>query len=247
MSYQKFAYLYDRLMDDVPYDKWVELLLAAKQEYQIEGSNLLDLACGTGELSVRLAEKGFAVTGADISSDMLSVAQNKAAEQGLSVFFMEQDMSQLEDLPLFNIIGIFCDSLNYLQTEEQVVKTFKGVYEYLEEGGLFLFDVHSLYKMNHLFKNQTYALNDEDVSLIWLCYEGEYPDSVEHDLSFFQLDEASQKYDRYDELHFQRTFSVEQYSSWLKSAGFSIVKIAADFNDGEIKQDAERIFFYCKK
>jgi len=247
MSYQKFAYLYDRLMDDVPYDKWVELLLAAKQEYQIEGSNLLDLACGTGELSVRLAEKGFAVTGADISSDMLSVAQNKAAEQGLSVFFMEQDMSQLEDLPLFNIIGIFCDSLNYLQTEEQVVKTFKGVYEYLEEGGLFLFDVHSLYKMNHLFKNQTYALNDEDVSLIWLCYEGEYPDSVEHDLSFFQLDEASQKYDRYDELHFQRTFSVEQYSSWLKSAGFSIVKISADFNDGEIKQDAERIFFYCKK
>lgn len=247
MSYQKFAYLYDRLMDDVPYDKWVELLLAAKQEFQIEGSNLLDLACGTGELSVRLAEKGFAVTGADISSDMLSVAQNKAAEQGLSVFFMEQDMSQLEDLPLFNIIGIFCDSLNYLQTEEQVVNTFKGVYEYLEEGGLFLFDVHSLYKMNHLFKNQTYALNDEDVSLIWLCYEGEYPDSVEHDLSFFQLDEASQKYDRYDELHFQRTFSVEQYSSWLKSAGFSILKITADFNDGEIKQDAERIFFYCKK
>ncbi len=247
MSYQKFAYLYDRLMDDVPYDKWVELLLAAKQEFQIEGSNLLDLACGTGELSVRLAEKGFAVTGADISSDMLSVAQNKAAEQGLSVFFMEQDMSQLEDLPLFNIIGIFCDSLNYLQTEEQVVNTFKGVYEYLEEGGLFLFDVHSLYKMNHLFKNQTYALNDEDVSLIWLCYEGEYPDSVEHDLSFFQLDEASQKYDRYDELHFQRTFSVEQYSSWLKNAGFSILKITADFNDGEIKQDAERIFFYCKK
>ena len=247
MSYQKFAYLYDRLMDDVPYDKWVELLLAAKQEFQIEGSNLLDLACGTGELSVRFAEKGFAVTGADISSDMLSVAQNKAAEQGLSVFFMEQDMSQLEDLPLFNIIGIFCDSLNYLQTEEKVVNTFKGVYEYLEEGGLFLFDVHSLYKMNHLFKNQTYALNDEDVSLIWLCYEGEYLDSVEHDLSFFQLDEASQKYDRYDELHFQRTFSVEQYSSWLKSAGFSILKITADFNDGEIKQDAERIFFYCKK
>jgi len=247
MSYQKFAYLYDRLMDDVPYDKWVELLLAAKQEYQIEGSNLLDLACGTGELSVRLSEKGFAVTGADISSDMLSVAQNKAAEQGLSVFFMEQDMSELEELPLFDIIGIFCDSLNYLQTEEQVVNTFKGVYEYLEEGGIFLFDVHSLYKMNHLFKNQTYALNDEDVSLIWLCYEGEYPNSVEHDLSFFQLDEASQKYDRYDELHFQRTFSVEQYSSWLKSAGFSILKITADFNDGEIEQDAERIFFYCKK
>lgn len=247
MSYQKFAYLYDRLMDDVPYDKWVEILIAAKEEYQIEGSKLLDLACGTGELSVRLAEKGFTVTGADLSSDMLSVAQNKAAEQGLSVFFMEQDMSELEDLPLFDIIGIFCDSLNYLQTEEQVVNTFKGVYEHLDEGGLFLFDVHSLYKMNHLFKNQTYALNDEDVSLIWLCYEGEYPDSVEHDLSFFQLDEASQKYDRYDELHFQRTYSVEQYSSWLINAGFSILKVTAEFHDGELGEDAERIFFYCRK
>lgn len=247
MSYQQFAYLYDRLMDDVPYDKWVELLLAAKQEYNIKSSNLLDLACGTGELSVRLAQKGFTVTGADISSDMLSVAQNKAEEHNLSLFFMEQDMSELEDLPLFDFIGIFCDSLNYLQTEEQVVNTFKGVYEHLDDGGLFIFDVHSLYKMNHLFHNQTYALNDEDVSLIWLCYEGEHPNSVEHDLSFFHLDESTQQYMRYDELHFQRTFSIEQYSKWLKSAGFSIQKVTADFQNGEIQENAERIFFYCLK
>ena len=88
------------------------------------GSHLLDLACGTGELSVRFAKQGFNVTGVDLSSDMLSVARAKAEDLGLRIPFFEQDMAELDGLGSFDMIGIFCDSLNYLQTEEKVVSTF---------------------------------------------------------------------------------------------------------------------------
>ncbi|MGP7819020.1 class I SAM-dependent DNA methyltransferase [Niallia sp. 01092] len=246
MTYGKFAYLYDKLMSDVPYDKWLELILQAKQDFGLTGNHLLDLACGTGELSIRLAEAGFQVTGVDLSEDMLSVAQGKTVDSGQTIFYLEQDMSSLEGLPLFDIIGIFCDSLNYLESEEAVLATFASVYQHLDENGLFIFDVHSLYKMNSLFINQTYALNDEDLSLIWQCYDGEYPNSVEHELTFFALGHDG-KYNRYDELHFQRTFSVDQYKTWLAKSGFTVIKVAADFQEGEINAEAERIFFFCKK
>ena len=247
MSYEQFAYLYDRLMNDVPYDKWVELINKAASDYKVEGANLLDLACGTGELSIKLSQAGFCVTGVDLSEDMLSVAQAKTAEAGVDVFYIEQDMAQLEGLSVYDLICICCDSINYLRTEEAVMHTFNGVHRHLDKNGLFIFDVHSLYKMNHLFINQTYVVNDEDLSLIWQCYEGDYPNSVEHDLSFFQLDDKTGMYHRYDELHFQRTYSIEQYRHWLDKAGFSIMKVEADFSDESIRDDAERIFFYCKK
>jgi len=113
MSYERFAYLYDELMKDVPYDNWVNLTEAYKQKFQVEGTRLLDLACGTGELSVRFAQKGYEVTGADLSDDMLSVAQRKAQTRSLPIQFFQQDMTELDDLGEFDIIGIYCDSLNY--------------------------------------------------------------------------------------------------------------------------------------
>ncbi|KAB7670105.1 class I SAM-dependent DNA methyltransferase [Bacillus sp. B1-b2] len=247
MSYEKFAYLYDHLMSDVPYGEWVDSIKKASEDYQVKGNHLLDLACGTGELSIKLSQAGFQVTGVDLSEDMLSVAQAKTSEAGESIFYLEQDMSELEGLPMFDIICICCDSLNYLETEQQVVDTFKAVHKYLDDNGLFVFDVHSLYKMNSLFINQTYAVNDEDISLIWQCYEGEYPNSVEHDLSFFQLDEETDMYRRYDEVHLQRTYPIDQYKEWLKQSGFSIQKIEADFTEGLIEEESERIFFFCKK
>ncbi|WP_445490301.1 class I SAM-dependent DNA methyltransferase [Niallia sp. 03133] len=247
MTYGKFAYLYDKLMTDVPYDKWVDLIVQAKKDFQIPGNKLLDLACGTGELSIRLAEADFQVTGIDLSEDMLSVAHRKTMDAGQTIFYLEQDMSLLEGLPCFNFIGIFCDSLNYLNTEDDVMATFSGVHRHLEEDGLFIFDVHSLYKMNTLFINQTYAINDEELSLIWQCFEGEYANSVEHELTFFELDNDRGKYNRYDELHFQRTYSVKQYKTWLEMAGFEILKVSADFQEGKLEDDAERIFFFCKK
>jgi SAM-dependent methyltransferase len=247
MSYEQFAYLYDELMKDAPYDQWVQFVKEVSVKYDVSGTRLLDLACGTGELSVRLAQDGFQVTGVDLSEDMLAVAQAKAEETGVRIPFFQQNMANLEGQAEFDIIGILCDSLNYLQTEEEVVSTFSNVLQHLNHDGIFIFDVHSIYKISHLFINQTYASSEEHVSYIWNSFPGESPNSVEHELTFFVLDERTGKYDRFDELHFQRTYTVQQYSDWLMEAGFELLEISADFEHTTPLSESERIFFVARK
>ncbi len=247
MTYQKFAYLYDTLMEDVPYDGWVEWVTNLTQKYGVNGKRLLDLACGTGELSIRFVKAGFDVTGIDLSEDMLAVAQAKADGNGVSLPFYHQDMTELNGVGEFDIIGIFCDSLNYLPEKEDVQLTFARVYEHLKPGGLFLFDVHSIFKMDVIFHEGPFTYSDEEISYIWNCFPGEAIHSVEHELTFFVLDEATGQYNRVDEFHYQRTYEVAQYIQLLQEAGFEFLEIAADFKPGEIGPEPERILFAARK
>ncbi|RDU35451.1 SAM-dependent methyltransferase [Neobacillus piezotolerans] len=248
MSYGHFAYLYDGLMEEAPYDGWVRLVLDAWEKYGPCGEkSLLDLGCGTGELSLRFARNGFSVTGVDLSADMLSVARAKSEEAGLSIPFYEQDMAQLELPDSYGVIGIFCDSLNYLRKEDEVKSTFSHALSHLAPGGLLVFDVHSPQKIERGFVNHSFSLNGDSVSYIWDSFSGEEPLSVEHEISFFVLDESDGRYDRFDEMHYQRTYPPETYRDWLMEVGFKAVSITADFTNSEPKPDSERIFFIAKK
>lgn len=247
MTYGRFAYLYDQLMEDVPYDKWLEITKTYGEKYQISGKKLLDIACGTGELSCRFASLGFDVTGVDLSEDMLAVAKAKTEAEGLKVPFYQQNMAELEGLEKFDYVTIFCDSLNYLSSEQDIISTFDGVAQHLTDQGLFLFDVHSTYKMEHIFKDQTFTLIDEDICYIWNCFEGDYPLSIEHELTFFVNDHKSGKYERIEEFHSQRTFPIEQYETWLEQSGFEILHILGDFDNRPVKDQSERILFIVRK
>lgn len=247
MTYRSFAYIYDRLMEDVPYDAWVTFVREQADAYDVTCKRMLDIACGTGELSIRLARAGYEVTAIDQSVDMLTVAENKAFEQGVTIPFFKQDMRALEHLGDFDCVTIFCDSLNYLATEEEVLASFRGAYEQLRPGGLFLFDVHSLYKISDIFMNETFGLNDEDISYVWHSYAGENPNSIEHELTFFVLDEGSGQYTRFDELHEQRTFPITSYTDLLARAGFDLKEITADFTSERPSDTSERIFFTAQK
>jgi SAM-dependent methyltransferase len=247
MTYREFAYLYDTLMEDVPYDRWVDWVNSLYSQYGSGGKKLLDLACGTGELSVRLSHAGFEVSGVDLSEDMLAVAQAKAGEAGVHIPFYHQDMTQMDSLGEYDVIGIFCDSLNYLQNSGEVAKAFTGVNEHLKTGGLFLFDVHSIHKMDHVFAQSPFTFIDEEISYIWNCFPGEQLHSVEHELTFFVLDDETGQYARVDESHFQRTYEISEYKKMLHEAGFELLGITADFEQGEPGPEAERILFAARK
>ncbi|MCM2591848.1 methyltransferase domain-containing protein [Rossellomorea marisflavi] len=247
MSYEGFAYIYDHLMEDVPYDGWVDFLRTHGERYGNGGNRVLDIACGTGEISLKLIESGYDVTGVDLSSDMLMVAREKAERRGVALPLFNQDMAALDGLGSYDVVTIFCDSLNYLETEENVKDTFKSVHAHLEQDGVFLFDVHSLFKMDEIFMESSFTLTDEEVSYIWESFKGEYPHSVEHELTFFVRQEATGLYERVEELHKQRTYPVERYCAWLKEAGFIVKEITADYRDGSQTEDSERIFFTCVK
>lgn len=241
MSYNRFASVYDSLMQDAPYDEWTAMLCLEAQP-----GRLIDIGCGTGELAVRFVQAGFDVTGIDLSDEMLAIAREKADEKKLSIPLYQQDMRELEGVGLFQTAVIFCDSLNYLESEVDVKKTFQSVYNHLEKGGLFLFDVHSTHKINHVFQSQTFADAREDTSFIWNSFPGENENSVEHELTFFVRTENG-LYERFDELHYQRTFPPHLYKEWLNEAGFTIEAVTADFTNNAPTNESERIFFKAKK
>ncbi|WP_027407869.1 class I SAM-dependent DNA methyltransferase [Anoxybacteroides tepidamans] len=248
MTYESFAYWYDELMKEAPYDKWKAFVHQKIQQYGKKSTKrLLDVGCGTGELAVRLARDGFDVTGVDLSENMLAIAQAKAELQRVNVEFFQQSMTELEGYAPFDAVMIFCDSLNYLEHEQDVQQTFRRIYDLLHEGGLLLFDVHSVYKIDYLFRGATFASNEESISYIWTCDAlEETPHTVAHDLTFF-VQEEDGRYERYDEWHVQRTFAVSEYEQWLIDAGFKIMEISADFNEQPPSEQAERIFFVAKK
>ncbi|WP_299087716.1 class I SAM-dependent methyltransferase [uncultured Metabacillus sp.] len=247
MIYQGFAYIYDQLMKDAPYDEWAAFINKAISVYNSDAKRLIDVGCGTGEIAIRLAKQQLNVTGVDLSEDMLSVAQAKLAQNNVNVFFLQQDMRELAGFEeKFDVVTICCDSLNYLETEDDIKATFRAVFQLLGSRGLLLFDVHSLYKIHHIFAGATFADQDEDISFIWSSYASEEPNSVEHDMTFFV--KRNEWYERFDELHYQRTYPIETYISWLENASFEVVKVCGDFDfENPPTSTSERIFFIARK
>lgn len=237
-QYEDMSLVYDQLTQDQPYDAWFNIV----QSYANDNSNeILDLGCGTGSLTSLLISLGN-VIGMDLSIDMLSIANQKSNK----VKWLEGDMTDFNLNHKFNIITIFCDSLNYLSSVDEVKNTFNNVFQHLSSDGVFLFDVHTVHKMNTLFNNQNYIDETDDVFLAWEAVRGEEPLSVYHDMSFFLLDEDG-KYRRFNESHYQRTFNEIDYRKLLNEAGFSDIKTFTDFDFNQHKEDANRLFFVVKK
>jgi SAM-dependent methyltransferase len=246
MTYNRFAHLYDQLMNDVPYEKWVQFLKTVFDKYKINQPSILDIGCGTGTLPILLAKQNYSISGVDLSEEMLSVAMAKAEQERVQIPFYQQNMMELEGFDQLDCVTIFCDSLNYLETEEQVLQTFVKVRESLKENGLFLFDVHSPYKIEEIFGEETFFIDDAELSLVWSCTQGDYPLSVEHDLVFFMKEEHSDLYERFEEYHNQRTFPIDIYKNLLNQAGFEVKEILADF-DKATNDTSERNFFIAMK
>ncbi|HAX73779.1 MAG TPA: SAM-dependent methyltransferase [Firmicutes bacterium] len=241
MAYEAFSYYYDVLMQDVPYQKWI----AKTKQYLPVGSTILDVGCGTGTISILLAKEGYDVTGVDLSEDMLAIANQKTMDAKVGIHYVQQDMCKLEGFSEFDGAVIYVDSLNYLRKDTDVYRTFKHLYQSLKEGGILLFDVHSLYKMTDIFQDYLYVDTDPELTYIWHVFEGKYPYSIEHDLTFFKRN--GEAYERFEETHYQRTFAVEEYTQMLEDAGFKILEISADFLDEAPSEHSERIIFVAQK
>ncbi|WP_079708439.1 class I SAM-dependent DNA methyltransferase [Paraliobacillus ryukyuensis] len=249
MAYNKMAFVYDQFMESAPYQQWVAFTQTIIATHLSSARSIIDLGCGTGEIAVQLAQNHYQVTGVDMASDMLSIAHQKAMAHHLSLQWVEQDITALEVPANYDVAVSYCDVINYVTTEEQVNQVFTNVYQTIREGGLFLFDFHSLRHVEQDLVGNTFAEMYDDMGYVWFCDAGEIDGEMYHDLTFFVQDQ--QQYDRFDEHHHQRTFPTDMYIQWLQHTGFSIVGICADFDTTFItpKQAdaAERVFVICKK
>lgn len=244
-QYKQLAYLYDQLMSEAPYEEWCQWIKQSITKYAPHSKQVIDLGCGTGQLTIAMAEQGFHMFGVDLSEHMLTVAQQKAAEKGLPIQWIQQDMTQLQFPYEVDVIMCVCDSLNYVLQKEKVEQLFKLVKQTLKPNGLFLFDCHSVHKMRTEFGNNAFCLNDDDLAYLWQCYYDDQDDIVTHELSFFVKTDAD-LYDRFDEIHHQKLYPVEQLRQLLTDAGLSIKEETADFVDVSPTEQSERLFFVCQ-
>ena len=243
MIYQSFATVYDRLMDHELYGQWRDYTLQTLQNQH----RVLELACGAGDLAILLKQAGLDVVGLDLSTEMLSIASEKATEAGVSFPLLQGDM-----LDLVKWAHLMRSLVLTIQSATCKIwirsnKVFKQVYQQLVEGGQFLFDAHSLYQMDVLFPGFMYNDRTEETAFMWTSYEGEVPHSVEHDLTFFVWDEQLGGYQELNELHHERTYPMADFVAALEAVGFKQIKVSADFGQEAVQDDSVRWFFSAVK
>ncbi|WP_420735287.1 class I SAM-dependent DNA methyltransferase [Enterococcus faecalis] len=245
MAYETFAFVYDEVMDESLYQKWLDF----SNRHLPQGTQqILEMACGTGALAVDFAKSGYDVTALDLSEEMLIIASERAFEEEVPVQFVQGNMLDLSEVGQYQAITCFSDSLCYMANRQEVQQVFDEVYQALEEEGTFIFDVHSTYKIDSVFPEYSYHYQTEEFAFLWDSYAGEKEHSIEHFLTFFVKEqETDEHFVRYDELHQERTYSLDNYLRMLESAGFMNVKVYADFTDEAPTETSERWFFVCQR
>ena len=249
-AYTDFAYLYDTFMEDVPYEDWATLLSSLIKAYGNNVHSLVDLGCGTGTLTMMMYDRGFEVTGVDISEDMLSVAADKSMEEGKDILYIRQDMSELKLFDKVDVIYSVCDCINYLITDEDIINCFKAVYDNLVKDGLFIFDFNTIYKYETVIGDTTIAENREDCSFIWDNFYSPEDHINEYDVTFFvSEDEDSELFRRFIEIHIQRGYTLEEMKQFADKAGFKFVVALDEANHKSITDDSEceRVYVILRK
>lgn len=244
-AYEALARSYDALTYDIPYEKILQFWETLLRRYRLRPESVLDLACGTGSLSVLLAERGYTVTGVDISEDMLAVADEKCSHLAENrPFFVCQPMQRLR-LPAPVDAVICClDSLNYVTRPADVQKTFQRVFRALTPGGLFLFDVNTPLKLRGL-DGQVFLDETDDSYCVWRAEFDEARRLCRYGMDLFQR--AGEVWERAFEEHVEYAYTPEELTDWLRAAGFSKIDVFGDRKCRAPKPDELRIYLAARK
>lgn len=239
-AYTSFARVYDTFMDNIPYQEWAGYLVGLLREYGICEGLVLDLGCGTGSMTERLADSGYDMIGADNSEEMLEIAMEKRIASGHEILYLLQDMREFELYGTVRAVISVCDSLNYITEEEDLLQVFSLVNNYLDPEGLFIFDFNTQYKYQELLGDRTIAESREDCSFIWENYYYEEEKINEYELSLF-IKEEGNLYRKYEETHYQRAYTLEEIKSAIARSGMEYVAAYDAFTKEAPSGTSERI------
>ena len=225
MAYGEFAKIYDDLInEDINYDNMVSRIIEICNEHNIECKDYLDVACGTGNVTVRLAF-------------------NKLKENRIKGKIICQDMTEMQLNRKFDLITSVLDSTNYITDEDDLEKYFSSVKEHLKDDGIFIFDVNSYYKLSEILGNNIYTYSEEDVFYTW---ENVFEDDmVSMFLTFFV--KQGELYERFEEEHFERAYKEEELESALSNCGLKVINKFDGYSNNKVQANSERIVYVVKK
>lgn len=243
-AYTGFASVYDRFMEDVPYEHWRDVILHELKAASVSDGLLLDLGCGTGTLTRMLASEGYDMIGVDRSQEMLTEAREKTADA--DILYLCQDMRAFELYGTVRAVISTCDTMNYLLTPEDFIQTVRLVNNYLDPGGLFIFDLNTLYKFRELMGNTTIAESGEEASFIWDNFFDEETGRNEYDLTLF-LKQENGLFERQVEVHEEQGYALEDVKGFLETGGMEFVRVFDADTGGEPEDTSEKVFFIARE
>jgi cyclopropane fatty-acyl-phospholipid synthase-like methyltransferase len=236
--YQEFSKVYDKFMEFADYDGWHDFVTFIINGNNLDGKNLLDLGCGTGEVMKRFITE-YECTGVDLSEDMLLVAKEKFKSMGISGSFFCQDMTSFSLEKKYDIVISLFDTVNHLISLEDLVKLFERVKEHLNDGGIYIFDVVDRNFMEEMFPDGLFVDKREDMTVIWEHYQEDDLDFIE---TVFFLEENNGLYRKYTENYIKKIFTHKEIVESAKQSGLYIENI---YEEGNLAGD--RFFYALKK
>lgn len=246
-AYTSFASVYDTFMDNIPYEEWTEYLISILKEYSVNDGLVLDLGCGTGNMTELLAKAGYDMIGVDNAEEMLEIAMGKRAQSGCDILYLLQDMREFELYGTVKAIVSICDSVNYITEEGDLLQVFQLANNYLDPKGVFIFDFNTIHKYRDILGNQTIAEDREDCSFIWDNYYYEEEQINEYELSLFIREEDSDLYRKYQETHFQKAYDLETMKRLVEQSGLEYIVAYDAFTKNPPTAESERIYVIARE
>lgn len=242
MGYESFAAFYDKLTENIDYGEIAAYYDGLNRKFDGKKGILLDLACGTGSLSVLFSQLGYDVIGTDISPEMLSIAAGKPHE---GIEYLCQDMTRLDMFGTIDVTVCSLDSINHLPDEAAVQETFNRVSLFSNPGALFLFDVNTLYKHEKILADSTFVYDTDEVYCVW---QNEYAGGgrTEIYLDFFACNEDG-SYERYCDEFSETAYSEGKIREMLEKAGLEALACYEYLTDNEPSERSEKLTFIARK
>ena len=244
MAYGEFAKIYDELInEDINYDEMVDRIIEICNSYNLELNDYLDIACGTGNVTIRIAKYFKNIYGVDLSEDMLREAFDKFKESRIKGKIICQDMTELSLNREFDLITSVLDSTNYITDLNDLQNYFNGVYDHLKSNGIFIFDVNSYYKLSEILGNNIYTYSEEEVFYTW---ENVFEDNLlSMFLTFFV--KKGDLYERFEEDHIERAYTEKELEKELGKANLEVIAKFDGYTENYVQANTERIVYVIKK
>ncbi len=242
--YGDFAVLYEKLQD-IDYEAYADYIEKVFKKENIKPQLVLDLACGTGTLTSIMARRGYDMIGIDMSFEMLDIAREKAYGENLDILYLNQDMTEFELYGTVDAIICSLDGVNYLTEKGDLLKTLKLVRNYLNPGGIMIFDINSEYKISTVLGNNTYVTEEKNIFYVW---QNEYDEKTK--ICYFNLDffeKQGDKYIRYTEEQAERAYSEQEIRDTAKEAGLEVSGFYGELCFDIPTETTQRCFVVLKK
>lgn len=244
MSYTAFAGIYDRMIaEDVDYGKICDFIENVFAERDIAPELIADIACGTGGVTIPLAERGYDMIGIDRSDAMLDVARRK--DRGNGVLFINQPIERLD---LYGTVGAavcMTDGFNYVLSDKTLLEALKRFRTcFLDKGGVLIFDVRSDFCLRNTHADKTFVYDSDDIFYVWENKYLEKKHLCEMTVNFFK--KSKNGYRRITETQIQRGRSEEELRTILERAGFVNITCYSDTAFSPTEKSSERLWFVCE-